>query len=53
MNNAINKFLLTGYNCHFQRNMTYDAYKDLPRRTAYDKVLQKKSLTIDSNPQHD
>ena len=33
--------------------MTYGAYKDLPRRTAYDKVLQKKSLTIDSNPQHD
>ena len=33
--------------------MTYGAYKDLPRRTSYDKVLQKKSLTIDSNPQHD
>ena len=31
--------------------MSYGTDKDLPRRTAYDKVLHHKA--IDSNPQHD
>ena len=32
--------------------MTYDEYKDIPRRTASDKVLCDKSFTIASNPQY-
>ena len=37
----------------FQHSMTFGAFKDLPRRTASDKVLHDQSFAIASNPQHD
>ena len=33
--------------------MTYEAFKDLPRRTAADKVLRDKALNIAKNPKYD
>ena len=32
--------------------MTYGDFKDLPRRTASDKVLQDKALNIAENPKY-
>ena len=34
----------------FQYDMAYGDYKDLPRRTASDKVLRDKTLNIAKNP---
>ena len=33
--------------------MTYEAFKDLPRRTAADKVLRDKAFNIAKNPKYD
>ena len=37
----------------FQNDIAYSAYKDLPGRTASDKVLHDKEFAIASNPQYD
>ena len=33
--------------------MAYGDFKDLPRRTALDKVLRDKAINIAKNPKHD
>ena len=35
--------------CCFQHDMVYKHFKELPRRTAYDKVLHDKSFNIAKN----
>ena len=37
------------YNAYFQQNMAYGDFKDLPKRTASDKVLRDKSFDIAKN----
>ena len=37
----------------FQRDTTYGDFKDLPRRTASDKVLRDKAFNIAKNPKYD
>ena len=36
----------------FQHDMTYGDFKDLPRRTASDKILRDKSFNIAKNPKY-
>ena len=36
----------------FQHDMTYGDFKDLPRRTASDKVLREKAFNIAKNPEY-
>ena len=36
----------------FQHDMAYGDFKDLPRRTAADKVLHEKAFNIAKNPRH-
>ena len=36
----------------FQHHMTYGDFKDLPRRTASDKVLREKAFNIAKNPEY-
>ena len=36
----------------FQHDMAYGDFKDLPRRTAFDKVLHEKVFNIAKNPKH-
>ena len=33
--------------------MAYGDFKDLPRRTAFDKILQDKAFNIAKNPKYD
>ena len=37
----------------FQQDTTYGDFKDLPRRTASDKVLRDKAFNIAKNPKYD
>ena len=37
----------------FQNDMAYGDFKDLPRRTAADKILRDKAFNIAKNPKHD
>ena len=37
----------------FQHGMAHEDFKDLPRRTASDKVLRDKSFNIATNPNYD
>ena len=37
----------------FQQNMTYADFKDLPRRTAADKILRDEIFKIARNPSYD
>ena len=37
----------------FQHVMSYEDFKDLPRRTVYNKVLGGKTFSIAKNPKHD
>lgn len=38
---------------YFKNDMTYGAYKDLPRRTTSDKVLRNKAFATASNSGYD
>ena len=40
-------------NDYFQNDMGYEDFKNLPRRTASDKVLYDKAFNIAKNPKHD
>ena len=37
----------------FQHDMAYEDFKDLPRRTASDKILRDKAFNIGKNPKYD
>ena len=37
---------------YFQQDMTYEDFKDRPRRTASDKILQDKAFNIAKNPRY-
>ena len=37
----------------FQHDMAYGGFKDLARRTAFDKVLRDKAFNIDKSPKYD
>ena len=37
----------------FQLDMAYGDFKDLPRRTASDKILRDKTFNIAKNPKYD
>ena len=59
----IQKFKETGNTSHtyknqldkacFQHDMAYGGFKDLARRTAFDKVLRDKAFNIDKSPKYD
>ena len=37
----------------FQHHMAYGGFKDLARRTAFDKVLRNKAFNFAKNPKYD
>ena len=37
----------------FHHDMAYGDFKDLPRRTAFDKILQDKAFNFAKNPKYD
>ena len=59
----IQKFKETGNTSHiyknqldkacFQRDMAYGGFKDLARRTAFEKILRDKAFNIDKSPKYD
>ena len=41
------------YKACFQHDMAYGDFKELKKRTAFDKVLRDKAFNIATNPKHD
>ena len=41
------------YKACFQHDMAYEDFKDLARRTNFDKILRDKAFNIAKNPKHD
>ena len=49
----IQKFKETGDSSFFQHDITYGYFKDITRRTAFDKKLRDKAFSIAKNPKYE